>query len=146
MTTMFWFEDWNEHLFDIGQEALAVDRTVEQAGCVDAIDEEPRYRQLTTGNRPTIVDDAEDLDLEVGNAIAIDVAADEREVIGGAGLVECLVAQLALPAAKSCVPMNLKSLVAPAAGVGVDIPEIDVIQSALEVGDDIAGGGPDRAL
>jgi hypothetical protein len=27
-----WFEVWDEYLFDIRREALAVDRTVEQAG------------------------------------------------------------------------------------------------------------------
>jgi hypothetical protein len=31
------FEVWHEHLFDIGQEALTVYRTVEHAGCIDAI-------------------------------------------------------------------------------------------------------------
>ena len=91
-------------------------------------------------------DDAEDLYLKVGNTIAIDVAADEREVSGIADLVEYLVAQLALPAAKALRANEPETLVTPAGGVGIDTAEIDVIQSLLEVCDDIAGVGPDHAV
>jgi hypothetical protein len=32
-----WFQDWNELLFDIGAEALAVDRPVEDARCGEPV-------------------------------------------------------------------------------------------------------------
>ena len=83
-------------------------------------------------------------DLEVGNAVAVDVAADDRDVVGGASLVEGLVTKLALLARESFRADKPEPLVARAAGVGVDPREIDVVQSRLEIGDDVAGAGPDR--
>jgi hypothetical protein len=41
------------------------------------------------------IDDADDPDLESANAVAVGVAADNRDVVGGAGLIDGLVAKLA---------------------------------------------------
>jgi hypothetical protein len=92
------------------------------------------------------LDNANDRDLEVGNEVAIDIAADNRDVVGGACLVEGLVTQFARPAVKILCADELETLVTGAGGVRIDIPEIDVVQSRLEVGDEIAVRGPDRGL
>src|SRR5215470_4359201 len=87
-----------------------------------------------------------DLDLEVGDAVAIDVAAHDGDVVGGAGLVERLVMQFARLAAKRLRADELERLVARFARIGVDGREIDVVQPRLKVGDDVADTGPDRRL
>ena len=92
------------------------------------------------------MDDADDLDLEISNAVAINVAADEREIVGSAILVKRLVVQLALPSAKLLRSDEPEALVAAAGRVGVDIPEIDIIQSPLEVRDNVAAAGTDRTV
>src|SRR5262245_55428242 len=92
------------------------------------------------------LEDTVELDLEVSHAVAIDVPADDGHVVCGASLIERLVTQLAGFAVKRLGADELECLVARAAGVRIDIREINMVRSRLEVGDDIANAGPDRSL
>jgi Ca2+-binding RTX toxin-like protein len=60
--------------------------------------------------------DPYELNLEVSNAVAIDVSTDHRNIVAGTSLVERLVAQLALPAAKILRANEPEALVTPTCG------------------------------
>src|SRR5262249_52014012 len=76
--------------------------------------------------------------LDVDNSVTIDIAADDSDVVRGAGLVEGLVVKLARPAVKILRADELERLVVLASRIRVDALEIDIVHSDLEVGDDIA--------
>src|SRR5262245_27693975 len=90
--------------------------------------------------------DPGDLDLEVGNAVTVDIAGDDSDVVGGARLVECLVAKLARLAAKFPGATETEALVATARSIGVDGAQIDVVHARPEVGDRVTVARPHPAL
>src|SRR5262245_51591851 len=92
------------------------------------------------------LDDADDLDLEIGNAVTVDVAADHRDVVDRAGLVEHLVLQFALLAREVFRADEPEPLIARAGRVGVDARQVDVVHPPLEISDDITDAGTDRAV
>src|SRR5215510_1224892 len=91
---------------------------------------------------PRRCNDPGQLDLEVGNSVAVDIAADDRDVVRCARLIECLVAKLADVAVEVLRADELEGLVVLAGGVRVDAREIDLVLPRLEVRDDIVGEGP----
>src|SRR5262245_8395074 len=95
---------------------------------------------------PRQLQDPEDLDLEIGDAITVDIAADDSDVVGRAGLVERLVVQLGSLTAEISRANETEALVARARGVGINISEVDCIHTALEICDDIADAGTDATL
>src|SRR5262245_2421686 len=95
---------------------------------------------------PRQLKDPEDLDLEIGDAITVDVAADDSDVVGRAGLIERLVVQLSSLAAEVPRPNQTEALVAGARGIGINISEVDFIDTVLKIGNDIANAGTDTTL
>src|SRR5262245_59963266 len=92
------------------------------------------------------LEDAEDLDLEVRNTVTVNVAADDGDVVGRADLIEGLVAHFSALAAEIPDPNETEALVARARGAGIDTAEVDLIDTVLKIGDDIANAGTDAAL
>src|SRR5262249_35881629 len=92
------------------------------------------------------IDDPVQLDLEVGNPVAVEIAADDRNVVGSAGLIELLVAKFACTAVKVLRADESEGLIALFGRVRIDARKIDLVLSRMEVSDDIAGAGPGRRV
>src|SRR5215470_13487726 len=85
------------------------------------------------------IDDPVQLDLEVGNPVAVEIAADDRNVVGSAGLIELLVAKFACTAVKVLRADESEGLIALFGRVRIDARKIDLVLPRMEVSDDIAG-------
>jgi len=110
---------------------------------VEACDDRHRLQKEIARCR---FDDPGQLNLEVGKPVAVNIAADDLDVVGSTGLVERLVVKLSGPAVKILRPDEPEVLVALSGRVRVDGREIDLVLAGLEVGDDVAQAGPDRTL
>ena len=89
--------------------------------------DEGRYRAIITKQNPTPrIDLADDVDLEIGDAVAIQITQDRRVVIAGLDVVD-LVAELPGDAGEIAVADEAEGLVAGRVLVGIDQRNVDLV-------------------